>query len=222
MVRNKETYKQVLEFRKRGFTYAEIAKICGISKSTVSNYLSKKKFSKEIAKENAQKAARENKKRMRLLNKARKAERNARYREALRSAETEFKHYKHSPLFVAGLSLYMADGDLGDTARIRMSSTNTQVHRIFIHFLRDFLGIESTQVTFVATLYTGMDESREMKWWSRAIKLSVRHFGKTQFLKTDKINSHPATHHGSGSTFLNNTTQKKKLLRWIQLMQAEL
>ena len=56
MIRKEEIYKQAVEFRKRGFTYSEIAKICGVSKSTVSNWLSKKKFSKEIAKDNAQKA----------------------------------------------------------------------------------------------------------------------------------------------------------------------
>ncbi len=222
MIRNEETYKQVLEFRKRGFTYSEIANIVGVSKSTVSNYVSKKKFSKAVAKDNAQKAARANKKRMTLLNKARKAERNARYHEALHTAQTEFKHYKHSPLFIAGLSLYLADGNQKDPTRIRISSTNAQLHRIFIHFLHDFLGVEPKEVTFIATLYEGMDEIKEMKWWSRNIKLSVSHFGKTQFLKTTTKHHTSPKNHGTGTTILDNTFQKKKLIKWLELLAKEI
>ncbi len=237
MIRDEEKYKQAVEFRKRGFTYSEIAKIVGISKSTASAWLSKKAFSKRVAKDNAKRAARENIKRMELLNKARKNERRARYHEALHTAETEFKHYKHSPLFIAGLSLYMADGDQKDPSRIRVSSTNPNLHRIFIHFLHDFMGMEPDEVTFITTLYSGMDEAKEMKWWSRniKIKLGVYHFGKTQFLKTNntaqsspstttKTKNHPTPpqNHGSGTTFTDNTFQKKKLLHWLHLLQHEL
>ena len=171
---------QVLEFRKRGFTYSEIAKICGVSKSTVSNYLSKKKFSKQVAKDNSERAAKENRKRMQLLNSARKAERKTRYKEAIRSAETEYKHYKHAPLFTAGLMLYLSDGDLKDQARIRLTTQNKEAHRIFITFLKEFLGVENQQLSFWLLLYAGMEETKEMKWWSRQIRLSVTHFGKTQ------------------------------------------
>ncbi len=220
MVRNEEKYKQAVEFRKRGFTYGEIAKILGISVSTVSNWLSKKKFSRAVAKDNAVKAARENKKRMTLLNKARNTERKARYREALHSAKTEYKHYKHSPLFTAGLMLYLADGDQKDPSRIRISSTNAQLHRIFIHFLQDFTGVSSCDITFILTLYEGMNEAKEMKWWSRQIKLSVSHFGKTQFLQQKR--SPEVLRNGAGSTIIGNTVLKIKLMRWIELMTKEL
>lgn len=220
MIRNEETYKQVLEFRKRGFTYAEISKICGISKGTVSNYLSKKAFSKRVAKDNAERAARENVKRIGLVNSARKAERKARYTEAVRSAETEFKHYKSNPLFIAGLMLYMADGDQKDTSRIRMSSVNTEQHRIFIQFMQEYLGVTQDDISFVITLYKGMSETKEMKHWARRIKLSVGCFGKVQFLKTKT--TPPSLHHGTGSTIIGNTVLKCKLTRWIELATKEL
>jgi len=225
MIRNEETYKQVIEFRKRGFTYSEIAKICGVSKSTVSNYVSKKKFSQEVAKDNSQKAAWENKKRMQLLNKTRKAERRIHYNEMIKAAETEFKHYKHSSLFIAGLSFYMADGDHSNVSRIRVSSTKMQIHRIFVQFLRDFMGFTLDDVTFVLALYEGMNEEKEIRWWSRAIKLPIHSFGKTQFLKTTKkLHSIPSStkKHGSGSIFIDNSLQKKKLMHWIHLLEKEL
>jgi len=220
MIRNEEKYTQAVEFRKRGFTYLEIAKIVGISKSTASAWLSKKAFSKRVAKDNAERAARDNVKRIGLLNKSRATERKARYHEAIHSAETEYKHYKANPLFIAGLMLYLADGDQKDSSRIRISSTNAQLHRIFISFLQEFLGVKSCDISFYLALYDGMSETKEMKWWSRCIKLSVSHFGKTQFITrkgTDAI-----LHHGSGNTIIGDTVLKCKLIRWIELSTTEL
>ena len=220
MVRNKEKYEQAIEFRKRGFTYSEIAKIVGVSKGTVSNWLSKKAFSKKVRGENAARAARENKSRIALLNKARAAERKARYSEALRSAETEYKHYKQNPLFVAGLMLYLADGDHKDSSRIRISSTNAQQHRIFISFVQEFLGVQACDINFWLALYPDMKEGQEMRWWSRNIRLSVGHFGKTQYLAQTKASK--ALHHGAGNTIIGSTVLKKKLLRWVELASKEL
>ncbi|MFT5037059.1 MAG: putative transcriptional regulator [Candidatus Azotimanducaceae bacterium] len=220
MVRDEEKYMQALQFRKRGFTYSEIAKIVGVSVSTVSAWVSKKRFSKRIAKENAQKAARDNSKRMSLLNKSRKAERTVLYTEAIRSAETEYKHYKNSPLFIAGLMLYMADGDQTDLSRIRMSSTNATQHRIFIKFAKEFLGVPSCDIDFWLALYPNMKETAVKKWWTGKIGLSASQFGKTQYLPEKKTGK--TLHHGAGNTIIGSIVLKKKLIRWIELASKEL
>jgi transcriptional regulator with XRE-family HTH domain len=220
MIRNEEKYNQAVEFRKRGFTYAEIAKIVGISKSTASAWLSKKAFSKRVAKDNAERAARDNVKRIGLLNKSRATERKSRYAQAVRSADTEYKHYKTNSLFTAGLMLYLADGDQRDSSRIRISSTNAQLHRIFISFLQEFLGVKACDISFYVALYSGMNEAKEMKWWSRNIALSVSHFSKTQFI--NRKGTSAILHHGSGNTLLGNKVLKAKLLHWIELLTKEL
>lgn len=220
MIRNEEKYKQAIEFRKRGFTYSEIAKICGVSVSTVSNWVAKRKFSKAVAKDNSVKAARANKKRMTLLNNTRKTERILQYAQAVQSAETEFKHYKNNPLFISGLMLYLADGDRTDLSRMRISSTDAPVHRIFISFLQEFLGVPLADITFVLTLYSGMDKKKEMKWWSRTISVSVSNFGKTQFIQRKGRDT--ILHHGSGNTIIGSTVLKRKLNRWIELLTEEL
>ncbi len=220
MIRNEETYKQVLEFRKRGFTYAEIAKICGVSKATVSNYVAKKKFSKQVAKDNSERAAKENKKRMQLLNAARASERKVRYREALRSAETEYKHYKNSPLFTAGLMIYLCEGDMKDRSRIRLTTQNKDAHRLFITFLVEYLGVSKADVSFWLLLYMGMQETKEIRWWARHARLSVSQFGKTQFVAQQSKKK--ILHHGTGNTIIVDTVLKQKLNRWITLASKEL
>ena len=75
MVRNKQKFEQAVEFRKKGFTLDEIAKICDVSKSTVSKWLKNKAFSQSVTVQNKRRAGQENARRLRLVNKARSGER---------------------------------------------------------------------------------------------------------------------------------------------------
>ena len=218
MVRNEEKFEQALQFRKRGFTYSEIAKICSVSKSTVSNWLSKQKFSKQITKENTAKAARDNQKRINLLNKAKKAERTARYAEAVRSATTEYKHYKSIPMFVAGLAIYQSVGDMSFSATIRLASNRPVVHKIFIQFTTEFLGVEKRDIHFWLLLSGKAPLESSMRFWARQTGLPVARFGKTQFVNQEI----KTLHKGTGNTIIGNTVLKRKLMRWVELTEKEL
>ena len=52
---------------------------------------------------------------------------------------TEYKHYRSNPLFIAGLMLYIGEGDNTGTRLIRLANIKIDIHRIFIGFLRNFL-----------------------------------------------------------------------------------
>ena len=218
MIRNEEKYQQAVEFRKRGFTYSEIAKICDVSKGTISNWLSKKAFSKRVKKDNTERAARDNKKRISLVNKARKVERETRYSEAVRSAETEFKHYKRDPLFVAAVVAYISAGDMSHTSQIRLTTRKSELHRFFISFLCEYLGVDKKDVSFWVLVTGNIAPEKILKWWSHQIGLSVAQFGKTQFLHSET----KPLHYGTGNTIIGSTVLKRKLIRWSELLQKEL
>jgi len=220
MIRLEEKYEEALQFRKRGFTYSEIAKIVGVSKSTVSNWLSKKAFSKKVRIDNTLRAARDNVKRIGLINKARSAERQSRYAEAVHSAETEYAHYKKDPLFIAGLTAYMCDGDTVDSSRIRLSSSNPQVHKLFVSFMFGYAGVQKERVHFWLLLHKGQDEKKCMKLWSKRINLSIAQFYTSQYVQ-QKAGTQ-GLQLGTGNTIIGNTVLKKKLLRWIELFSKEL
>jgi len=220
MVRNEEKYQLATYYRKRGFTYSEIAKIVGVSKATISNWLAKKPFSKRIKKDNEIKSRRDNIKRISLLNKARSSQRKLLYAEALHSANTEYKHYKSLPLFTAGLMLYMAHGDTTDKSRIRLTSSNPDEHRLFIKFIKEFAGIENEQISCWLILQATMKEVVEIKAWSNQIKLPIPRFGKTQFLKPTSATK--TLRNATGNTIIGNTVLKIKLIRWIKLATKQL
>lgn len=220
MIRLEKKYEQAIEFRKRGFTYLEIAKIVGVSKSTVSNWVSKKSFSKKVKEVNVKRAAKDNVKRIGLINKARSSERKSRYAEAVHSAETEYKHYKKDPLFTAGLLLYVSLGDNKDMRLIRMSTARMDLHQIFIKFLIAYLGVEKQKIHFWLLLYPDLDETICMKRWSKYTGISPTQFYKNQVIEGRSKNR--TLHFGVGNIIIGNTVLKRKLNRWIELATKEL
>lgn len=219
MVRNKETYEQALHFRQRGFTLEEIARICDVSKGTVSKWLKNNPFSAQVTTKNKHRAGIENAKRLKLMNKARGKERALRYKEVALAAEVEFKHYKKDPAFVAGLATYATAGDITDLRVIRLTSSRLSVHRLFITFAVNYLGVPKSKVRLWLLLYPAHNEEVAMRKWHKATAIPFAQFHHSQVVKT-----HTATplHDGVGNTIIGSTVLKRKLIRWIELLQTEL
>ncbi len=215
-----EAYEQAISFRKRGFTYTEIAKICNVSRGTVSNWLAKETFSVAVAQNNKKQAAKDNQARIKLVNKARNAERALKYSEILKHAQTEYKHYRSSPLFIAGLMLYVAAGDMSDPRVIRLSTSKTELQQVFVRFAIEFLGVEKKSVHLWLSLYPTHDEIKCMKYWSRKTGISVSQFSKNQVIP-GKVNKQ-ALQFGVLNTIIGSVLLKKKLLCFIALATKEL
>lgn len=220
MIRDEEKYQKARIFRQRGFSYSEIAKIVGVSKSTVSNWFAKQSFSKKVRKDNEIKARRDNVKRIALINKARSSEREKRYKEILRSADTEFRNYKNSPLFMSGLMLYAGEGDNKDNRLIRLANSKMEIHRIFIRFMVEFLGIERREIRFWLLLYPDLSEKQLKPLWSKTLRIPTDQFYKTQVIQGKSPKR--TLHNGVGNTIIGNAILKRKLVRWIELALKEL
>lgn len=216
----REAYEQAVAFRKRGFTYTEIAKICNVSRGTISNWLAKETFSVAVAQTNKKQAAKDNQVRIKLVNKARNAERATKYSEMLKHAETEYKHYRSSPLFTAGLMVYLAAGDMTDPRVIRLSTSKIELQQVFIHFAVEFLGVDKKTIHFWLLLFPTHDPVTCMKQWSKKTGLSVGQFGKNQVVSSKS--SKQTLQFGVGNTIIGNILLKKKLLRFIALATKEL
>lgn len=215
-----EAYEQAIAFRKRGFTYSEIAKICGVSIGTVSAWLKPLPFSDEITKSNKAIAAKDNKKRMVSINKARTAERSKQYNEVVRLAEIEYRNYATSPLFIAGLTLYLSEGDKNHARLIRLTSSRSEIHSIFIDFLTVYLGVDKKKIRFWILLYPDLDEVACMKFWSKKTGISVSQFYKNQVIQGRSKKR--TLHFGVGNTIIGSTLLKKKLNKWMELALKEL
>lgn len=212
--------EQALNLRKRGFTYQEIAKYTNVSVSTISLWLKNEAWSHKITEDNQKRAARDNRKRISLLNTARGNQYKKLYAEAERSAITEFKHYKTNPLFIAGLMLYVGEGDNGDSRLIRLANTKMDIHRIFIAFLEAFLGVPREKIRFWVLLYPDLDPQKCSRAWADALKLPLSQFHKYQVIQGKSTKR--VLQYGVGNTIIGSAVMKKKLMKWIELALAEL
>lgn len=219
-VYKKAAYEQAIAFRKRGFTYAEIAKICDVSIGTISAWLRPLPFAAAITKQNKARNAEENKKRMVMINKARTAERSRYYSEIVRLAEIEYLNYRSSPLFTAGLMLYVSVGDMTALPLIRLTSRQVDLHSLFIRFCTTYLGVEKKSIHLWLLLYPDLDEVACMKHWSKKTGISVGQFYKNQVIQGRS--QKPTLHFGVGNTIIGSTLLKRKLNRWIELALKEL
>lgn len=214
-----EAYEQALAFRRRGFTYTEIAKICNVSRGTVSNWLRAEVFSKAVAAANKKQAVVQNKQRLALINKARVVERKQQHAEITRMAEVEFKNYRQSPLFIAGLTLYQTVGDIENPRLIRVSGSRSELHTLFIRFLTSYLGVPRASIRMWLLLYPDLDEVVCMKHWCKKTGLSPAQFYKNQVIQSRS--HHKTLHFGVGNTIIGSTLLKKKLIRWTELLAKE-
>ncbi len=210
--------EQAMALRKRGFGYKEIAKMVGVSVSTVSLWLKDEAWSHEVTKQNQKRAARDNSKRISLLNKARGNQFKKLYGEAERSAVTEFKHYKTAPLFVSGLVIYRLQG-VHTGASIRLSTSDIEIHRMFLHFLREYLGVSRETIRIQIALSPAHSPLVCTKEWSKQLKIPVIQFHKYQVIQgnSSKSKSKSSLQYGIGNTIIGSAVLKKKLMKWIEL-----
>lgn len=220
MIRKKAQFEHAKELRKRGFTYKDISKIVDVSISTVSLWFSRETWSKSVTDDNQKRAAKENKKRISLLNTARGNQYKKMYAEAERSAVTEFKHYKSNPLFIAGLMLYVGEGDNSDNHLIRIANSKIDVHRIFIKFAMEYLGVPREKIRFWVLLYPDLSPKKCLHAWSKALHIPLSQFHKYQVIEGRSTKR--TLHDGVGNTIIGGTVLKKKLLKWIALASKEL
>lgn len=220
MIRKSAQYELAQQLRKRGFTYREIAKIAEVSVSTVSVWFSRETWSQAITEDNQKRAARENRKRISLLNKARSNQYKKLYAEAERSAVIEYKHYKNSPLFIAGLMLYIGEGDNSDNHLTRIANARPDVHRIFIKFVEAYLGVPREKIRFWLLLYPDLSPQKCSRYWAGTLKLPISQFHKYQVI--EGRSKKRTLHYGVGNTIIGGTVLKKKLLKWIDLASKEL
>jgi predicted transcriptional regulator len=220
MIRKSAQYEHAKELRKRGFTYVEIAKIVDVSKSTISLWFSRETWSKSITESNKKRSAKENSKRISLLNTARGNQYKKLYAEAERSAVTEFKHYKNNPLFIAGLMLYVSNGDATNTQLIRVTSSKSEIHRIFITFAHEYLGVSREKIRFWLLFYPDLDPQKCSLYWSKKLKIPLLQFHKHQVI--DGRSTKSTLHFGVGNTIIGGTVLKRKLMKWIELAVKEL
>lgn len=209
-----------IKLRREHRSYNEISKKLGIPKSTLSGWFVDDNDSKTIKRELA------NKENPNVATRIKKfVERNKkRWRQWREDARIEarqvFAKVCDDRLFIAGLMLYWAEGDNQEKTPFRFTNTNPAMIALYAKFLRKILKIPNKTIRPTAILYPDLNEKECVNFWSKAARIPVTQFYKTQFIK----GRHPKRRlsHGICTMMCGNGQVKEKVRVWIDLLSKTL
>jgi len=206
-----------IKLRKQNKSYNEISRELGVPKSTLSEWFSDKDWSQKIKIGLVRRANYIAKRRLRLINKARK-EMWEQWREEFRKeARKEFSKLLKDPLFTTGINLYWGEGDSKlKNGKVELVNTDPRIISLFVKFLRKIAKVPENKILVWLNLYPDLSEKKCKSFWGNICKISPAQFRKTQFIK----GKHPTKRleHGICSVMVHSRGLKEKIFTWIDLL----
>lgn len=216
-----ELKNKAIELRKSGANYNLISKETGITKGMLSYWFSKEKWSIDVLKKNKEINIKESRERILLMNKQRSIQLSEKYRLVEKEAVLEYQKFKNDPLFIAGLMLYLGEGDKSNVnSSTRISNIDYFVLNIFIKFTLKYCNKSISDIHFWVLCYPDLSIEICERWWMEKLSLKKENLYKTQVIqgkhKTKRLL------YGVGNIILSGKALKIRILKWINLVCEDL
>lgn len=163
---------KALALRENGFSYKYISSKTGLSKSTLSGWLTEISYTPNKETVSAFGKAR-------AAASARRAEiRQKSIQEIRKTATKEIGGISRRDLFVYGLALYLGEG-CKSNSQIRMINSDPRIIQTTISWFK-MLGVEKKQFRLRMYIYPDSDVKQSLQFWSRTTSIPVSQFQKSQ------------------------------------------
>lgn len=210
--------KEAFQLRKQGKTFSEISKNLGVSKGTLSFWFKNIDWSKEISEKNF--VFNYSPEKLDLMYRARRRKLDEYYDKAKFEAEQECLKHINKPLFIAGIMLYLGEGDKRSQGNVRIANSDYKVISLFLRFLTAFGGINEEKIRAWLLLYPDLDEDRTKEFWKKKGGLSKVKFNKSMvIIGKEKINK---LKYGVCYLGVSNRFLKEKMLFWMEFLPEKI
>ncbi len=172
------TRKLAVQLRKQGYSYPYISEKTGLSKSTLSDWLSEIPYTPnaEIIEAYGKARARAGERRVQIRQQAMK--------EIRTHATKDVAKLSKRDLFMFGLGLYLGEGS--KTVGVRIVNADPRVIRTAVAWFR-VLGVESRQLVARVFIYPDNDLQASLQFWSKETTIPMSQFQKEHVdRRTDK------------------------------------
>ena len=156
------------------------------------------------------------------LNKIRLEHKVIRDEKYLREARMVYEENKNNPLFVAGISLYWGEGEKVNKGRVSLINTDSGLLQVEINFFRKILKIPESKLRAAVFIYSDIDESAALNYWSNEIRLPRDQFIKTQILPSRSILTKRKVTNGICNIYYSSVEFSIKMKEWIKLLANEM
>lgn len=214
MARRKEK-EAAIKLREQGYSYSQIKNKLGISKGTLSPWLSGMPLTAARIRELQFSEA--------VIEKIRAAKlkkRQARLTSVYDTVAAHIGTLSDRELFIAGFFLYWAEGGKTRSYTVTLANTDPAMIRFYLKWLK-ILKVPPNKVYVRLHLYSDMNVEKEIKFWTKALKLSEKRF-KKPYIKKSKFSNITFTTfgHGTCNIVLNNRDITEYVLQGLKNISA--
>lgn len=188
----KQEKNLAIKLRSEGMSYSQIKDKLGISKSTLSGWLSEMPLSKTRLDE-----LQRNEMVIEKIRAAKLKTRTTRLNEVKQDVLKLLTPISKREFLIAGFFLYWAEGGKTTTYTATLSNTDPRMIRAFIKWLQ-LLEVSIDKMYIRLHLYIDMDETKEIDYWSKELKISKKHFRKS-YIKKSKLSELTYISRGHGT-----------------------
>lgn len=130
----------------------------------------------------------------------------------------KFNKLTNRELFVAGLMLYVGEGEKKNRDRIGLANTDPEIVCFFVWWIQNFFTIDRSKIRVQLQLYSSMIEKNEKIFWAKLLAINNNQFYKTQIKRTpeNRYNYPENWRHGVCSVFINGVENKERLMLAIK------
>ncbi len=198
--------------------YGAIAKRISISKSTLSRWLKDLPLSDQRILELRREAWGRGEASRELFRTTMRKKRALHEQKIYRQQRKRFKTISSQTLFVAGLMLYLGEGDKKDRSRISLANTDPWVIKFFVRWLTQFLGIPVNRMKAELHLYESMNVSAERKFWLKQVGFRPSQLYKDQIrkLRPASFSYSESYRHGTCKLYGGGVKEKTELMLSIR------
>ena len=222
MVRNHSLLQKAEKLRREGKSYSKINKQLGVSKGTLSNWFSNKKWSQSIKVQLICKNKKRSSNYLIRINKLRRLETLQRHDRYRKEASVEFETLRHDPLFMVGLSIYWGEGEKINKGRVSVINTDADLLKVVVNFYKRSLKVPNSKLRGALFIHKDIVQSEALKFWSRRTKIPKSQFIKTQVLPSRSTLTKRKLANGICTVYFSSTEMNVKIKEWIRLMAIEM
>ena len=193
--------------------YASIAKIIPVAKSTLGSWLKNYPLSEERILELRRENLKNNEAKIERYIHSMRKRRERKFAECYDKYRSKFLQVSKESEFVAGLMLYLAEGNKKDDYRIVLANTDPKVIKFHMKWASEFFDIPKKSFKIQLHLYPNMDINKEVGFWKNELHIKDNQFYKHQIrtLQPASFSYRESFRHGTCSVYFSSSDKKRKL-----------
>jgi hypothetical protein len=209
--------QRAIDLRKQGKTYGQIRQELGITKSTLSDWLSKYPLSKEQLTLLGKNRASSRQVAIEKTIIAKQKKHSQRLNSAYRIEKTRWKALTKKEIELAGIFLYWGEGAKLINGPISLNNTDPRVLKFTLYWMTYALEIPKNKIQVFMHLYNDMDVKKEMAYWSRELKMPLKQFAKPYIKESSRLGlTQKGFGHGTCGLRISSILQKEKIMMAIK------